>query len=113
MLARMMMGLADEHFAEKIVRIDATYLKAHRTAIGMVFKKRRGLLIGHTNGDTDTTLHANCNSQAQPLNLFMIAGQVNDYIGAQALLHGLPTVDWFREASRARGAAVAVIRYTK
>lgn len=29
-----------------------------------------------------------------PLNLFVTAGQVSDYIGARALLSGLPDVDW-------------------
>ena len=37
--ARMMAGLAAEHAEEKTVMIDATYLKAHRTATGMAAKK--------------------------------------------------------------------------
>ena len=35
----MMMGLAAEHGEKKTVMIDATYLKAHRTAISMAAKK--------------------------------------------------------------------------
>ena len=35
----MMAGLAAEHGEEKTVMIDATYLKAHRTATSMVVKK--------------------------------------------------------------------------
>ncbi|GAA4215271.1 hypothetical protein GCM10022290_00210 [Sagittula marina] len=38
--ARMMPGLASEHGEEKTVMIDATYLKAHRTATSMAAKKR-------------------------------------------------------------------------
>ena len=37
--ARMMVGLAAEHGEEKIVMIDATYLKAHRTATSLGVKK--------------------------------------------------------------------------
>jgi transposase len=36
---RMMAGLAAEHGEEKTVMIDATYLKAYRTATSMGFKK--------------------------------------------------------------------------
>ena len=35
----MMVGLAAEHGEEKTVMIDATYLKAHRTATSMAAKK--------------------------------------------------------------------------
>ncbi len=37
--ARMMVGLAAEHGEEKTVMIDATILKAHRTATSVVAKK--------------------------------------------------------------------------
>ena len=37
--ARMMAGLAAEHGEQKTVMIDATYLKAHRTATSMAAKK--------------------------------------------------------------------------
>lgn len=37
--AQIMMGLAAEHGEEKTVMIDATYLKAHRTATSMGVKK--------------------------------------------------------------------------
>ena len=37
--ARMMAGLAAEHGEEKTVMIDATYLKAHRTATSLGVKK--------------------------------------------------------------------------
>jgi len=42
----------------------------------------------------DTKLHAVCDSQGGPLNLFVTAGQVSDYRGARALLSDLPDVDW-------------------
>lgn len=40
--ARMMAGLASEHSGEKTVMIDATYLKAHRTATSMGVKRGGG-----------------------------------------------------------------------
>ena len=42
----------------------------------------------------NTKLHAICDSQGRPLNLFVTAGQVSDYIGARALCDSLPDVDW-------------------
>ncbi len=91
----MMAGLAAEHCEEKTVMIDATCLKAHRTATSMAAKKGgRGRLIGHTKGGMNTKLHAICDSRGRPLNLFVTAGQVSDYIGARALLSSLPKVDW-------------------
>lgn len=38
--------------------------------------------------------HAICDSQRRPLDLLVTAGQISDYIGARALLGGLPKVDW-------------------
>ena len=62
----------------------------------------------------NTKLHAICDSQGRPLNLFVTAGQVSDYIGARALLSSLSDVDWllgdrgydadwFREALKDKG----------
>ena len=45
----------------------------------------------------NTKLHTICDSQGRPLNLFLTAGQVSDYIGARALLSSLPDVDWLLE----------------
>ena len=91
----MMAGLAAGHGEEKTLMIDATYLKAHRTATSMAVKKgRRWSSIGRTKGGMNTKLHAIYDSQGRPLNLFVTAGQVSDYIGARALLSSLPNVDW-------------------
>ena len=67
----------------------------------------------------NTKLHAICDSQGRPLNLFVTAGQVSDYIGARALLSSLPDVDWllgdrgydadwFREALRDKGIRACI-----
>ncbi len=113
-----MTGLAAKHSEKKTVMIDATYLKAHRTATSMGVKRRandqRGRLIGRTKGVMNTKLHAIRDSKGRPLDLFVTAGQVSDYIGPGALLKGLPQVewllgdrgydaDWFREGLKDRG----------
>ncbi|MDB9966021.1 IS5 family transposase [Planktomarina temperata] len=118
--ARIMTGLAAEHDEKKTVMIDATYLKAHRTATSMGVKKGgRGRLIGRTKGGMNTKLHAICDSKGRPLDLFVTAGQVSDYIGARALFKGLPQVDWllgdrgydadwFREELKDKGIRVCI-----
>ncbi|WP_300588425.1 IS5 family transposase [Marivita sp.] len=118
--ARMMAGLAAEHGEKTTVMIDATYLKAHRTATSMAAKKGgRGRLIGRTKGGMNTKLHAICDRKGRPIDLFVTAGQVSDYIGARALLRGLPKVkwllgdrgydaDWFREALQDKGIRACI-----
>ena len=57
--ARIMVGLATERAEHKTIMIDATYLKAHRTASSLCVKKRgRGRQIGRTKGGMNTKLHA-------------------------------------------------------
>lgn len=75
---------------------------------------RRGHLIGRAKGGMNTKLPAIYDSKRPPINLLVSAGQVSDYIGARALLNGLPNADgllsdrsydadWFREAPRNKG----------
>ena len=77
-------GLAAQHGENTTVMIDATYLKAHRTATSMAVKRGRGRLIGRS--DMNTKLDAICDSQGRPLDLFVTAGHISDHIGARALL---------------------------
>ncbi|KIC45453.1 transposase [Tateyamaria sp. ANG-S1] len=67
----------------------------------------------------NTKLHAICDSQGRPIDLFVTAGQVSDYIGARALLSRLPNVkwllgdrgydaDWFREALQDKGIRACI-----
>ena len=67
----------------------------------------------------NTKRHALCGSQGRPLDLFVTAGQVSDYIGACALLSSLPKVDWllgdrgydadwFREALQDKGIRACI-----
>ena len=93
--ARIMMGLAAESAESKRIMIDATYLKAHRTASSLRAKKRgRGRQIGRTKGGMNTKLHAVTDARGRPIRFFMSAGQVSDYTGAAALLGRLPKADW-------------------
>lgn len=95
--------------------IDATYLKAHRTASSLAVKKGdSGRPIGRTKGGMNTKLHAVTDTNGRPISFFMTAGQVSDYIGAAALLDELPKAqwlladrsydaDWFRDALQEKG----------
>ncbi len=67
----------------------------------------------------NTKLHAICDSQGRPIDLFVTAELVSDYIGARALLSGLPKVkwllgdrgydaDWFREALQDKGIRACI-----
>ncbi|MFT8462226.1 IS5 family transposase [Acetobacter persici] len=112
---RMMDGLAAGKAEPQTIMIDATYLKAHRTASSLRLKKgARGRLIGRTKGGINTKLHAVTDRNGRPLDFFMIAGQISDYTGAAALLDGLPPAewmladrgyyaDWFRNAVKEKG----------
>ncbi|WP_155986291.1 IS5 family transposase [Novosphingobium resinovorum] len=113
---RIMEGLAAPQASErKTVMIDATYLKAHRTASSLAVKKgNAGRLIGRTKGGMNTKLHAVTDTNSRPISFFMTAGQVSDYIGAAALLDELPKAqwlladrgydaDWFRDALQEKG----------
>ena len=73
-----------------------------------------GRLIGRTKGGMNTKLHAVADANGRPLNFFMTAGQVSDYIGAATLLDDLPKAqwllgdrgydaDWFRDALQGQG----------
>ncbi|MFX0543905.1 IS5 family transposase [Roseovarius sp. S4756] len=132
--ARIFEGLAAEAPEQATIMIDATYLKAHRTASSLRGKKGgRGRLIGRTKGGMNTKLHAITDTKGRPIRFFMSAGQVSDYTGAAALLSCLPKAewllgdrgydaDWFREALNSKGikpcipgrkARKTVVKYDK
>lgn len=67
----------------------------------------------------DTKFHAICDSQRPPLNLFVTAGRVSDYIGARASVSSLSKVNWllgdhgydanwFREALKEKGICACI-----
>ncbi|WP_156529608.1 IS5 family transposase [Marivivens sp. JLT3646] len=113
--ARMLLELADQGGSTDTLMIDATHLKTHRTASSLGAKKGgRGRLIGRTKGGMNSKLHAVTDAAGRPLRMFLTAGQRSDYIGARALLDGLPPAehlladrgydaDWYREALEDKG----------
>lgn len=78
-------GLSVKGAERKTIMIDATYLRARRTASSLGGKKGGGM---------NTKLHAVTDAMGRPISFFMTAGQVSDYTGAAALLDGLPKAEW-------------------
>lgn len=112
--ARIMVGLAAEGAERKTIMINATYLKAHRTALSLRVKRGAARQIGGTKGGVNTKLHAVTGAMGRPIWFFMSTEQVSDYTGAAALLRSLPKAnwplgdcgydaDWFREALKDKG----------
>ncbi len=68
----------------------------------------------------NSKLHTVTDALGRPLRMFLTAGQRSDYIGARALLDGLPTAkhmlpdrgydaDWYREALEEKAIRVSVL----
>ncbi|WP_249212880.1 IS5 family transposase [Acetobacter thailandicus] len=74
----------------KRLMIDATHLKAHRTAASQLKKGLFPRHIGRTKGGLNSKLHAMCDGQGRPVCLHLTAGQVSDFKGADVLLADLP-----------------------
>lgn len=94
--------------------IDATHLKALRTASRLRVKRVCGCLIRRTKVGMNTKLHAVSDATGRLIRFSMTAGQDSDYIGARALPSSLTEVDWqlsdrgyeadwFREALQGKG----------
>jgi hypothetical protein len=66
--------------------IDATHLKAHRTAAKPLKKGPVPRRIGHTKGGLNFKLHAVCDSRGRPLVMLLSEGQMSDYKGAALML---------------------------
>lgn len=111
---RMMEGLSSAGAERKTLMIDATYLKAHRTASSLAVK--RGSRAPDRSHQRRHEYQAPCHSDdnGRPLSFLMTAGQVSDYIGAAVLLDELPKAqwllgdrgydaDWFRDALQEKG----------
>ncbi|MFZ6765046.1 IS5 family transposase [Pseudoroseomonas sp. WGS1072] len=118
--ARMLKVLAEQACDPSTVMIDATHLKAHRTAASLRGKKgAAGRLIGRTKGGLNSKLHALADAKGRPLNLYLSAGPTSDYIGARALLPSMPKAqvlladrgydaDWFRDALAQRDIVACI-----
>ena len=70
--------------------IDATHLKAHRTAASLLKKGLLPRCIGRTKGGLNSKLHAVCDGQGRPVACCSPQGQMSDHKGAAMLLPALP-----------------------
>ncbi|MGH9807854.1 MAG: IS5 family transposase [Terriglobia bacterium] len=101
------------------IMIDATHLKAHRTAASLLKKGLFPRRIGRTKGGLNSKLHAVCDGKGRPLVMLLTEGQMSDFKGAALMLPALPKAkellgdkgydaDWFRQAlaERKTGACI-------
>ena len=101
------------------IMIDATHLKAHRTAASLL-KRACSPTIGRTKGGLNSKLHAVCDGRGRPLVMLLSEGQMSDYKGAALMLPALPNkarelladkgydADWLRAALARRGIAACI-----
>ena len=116
------LGVFNKIFAElarkagkpRRLMIDATHLKAHRTAASLFKKGAVPRCIGRTKGGLNSKLHAVCDGKGRPLIMLLSEGQMSEYKGAALMLNALPRAkellgdkgydaDWFRQALAERG----------
>ena len=94
--------------------IDATHLKAHRTAASLLKKGLFPDASGARRGGLNSKLHAVCDGEGRPLVMLLSEGQMSDYKGAALMLDALPPAKtllgdrgydagWFRNALAKRG----------
>ena len=92
------LGVFNKIFAElagkagnpRRIMIDATHLKAHRTAASLLKNGADPRRIGRTRGGLNSKLHAVCDGRGRPLILLLSEGQMSDYKGAALMLDALP-----------------------
>lgn len=74
-----------------LLMIDATCLKAHRTAASLRKKRASSRCIGRTKGGLNTKLHVVCDFDGRSIRTLLTAGSISDYGGAACLLPTLPS----------------------
>ncbi|WP_306258447.1 IS5 family transposase [Pararhizobium sp. IMCC21322] len=87
---RIYSGLSGEDGGPETLMIDATHLKAHRTACSLLKKGMLPRHIGRTKGGLNSKLHAVVNGEGKPIIMALTAGQVSDHIGAKITYPELP-----------------------
>nr|WP_272210892.1 IS5 family transposase [Marinicella sp. W31]MDC2876807.1 IS5 family transposase [Marinicella sp. W31] len=106
---RIFAELAAECGEPEQLMIDATHLKAHRTAASLLKRGCSPRRIGRTKGGLNSKLHAVCDGHGRPLIMLLSEGQTSDYKGAARMIESFPKAktlladkgydaDWFREA---------------
>jgi transposase len=87
---RIVAALATEGGPPSRLMIDATDLKAHRTAASLRKKGAFPRCIGRTEGGLNAKLPAVCDGQGRPVILLLTEGQASDHRGAALMLPKLP-----------------------
>ena len=111
---RIFAGLAGRGPKPERIMIDATHLKAHRTAASLLKKGDVPRRIGRTKGGLNSKLHTVCDGDGRPIILLLSEGQMSDHKGARLVLDALPPAThliedrgydsaWFRAELEARG----------
>lgn len=85
---RIFAALAGEGSKPERIMIDATHLKARRTAAGLLKKGDVPRRIGRTKGGLNSKLHAVCDEVVRPIILLLSEGQMSDHRGARFHLGG-------------------------
>ncbi|MEJ7935998.1 IS5 family transposase [Sphingobium sp. AN558] len=83
-------GLAAKGGKPDQLMIDATHLKALRTAASLLKKGPVSRRIGRTKGGLNSKLHAVCDGNGRPLIMLLSEGQMSDYKGAVLMIDALP-----------------------
>lgn len=78
-------GLVSGGLEPDAVMIDATYLKADRTACSLAKKGAVPRRIGRTKGGLNSELHALCVDKRRPIVLYLSEGQLLDPVGAKLI----------------------------
>lgn len=86
---RIFVTLTEQADRWKRLMIDATHLKAHKTAVPCL---KRGFLchVERTKGRLPSKLYAVCDGKGLPVRLYLISGQAGHFRGADVLLADLP-----------------------
>ncbi|MCP4565909.1 MAG: IS5 family transposase [Bosea sp.] len=111
---RIFAGLSGQGPKPERIMIDATHLKAHRTAASLLKKGLFPRCIGRTKGGLNSKLHAVCDGDGKPLVMLLTEGQMSDHKGARLILGALPAAkallgdrgydsNWFRAALTEKG----------
>ncbi|MFG1182945.1 IS5 family transposase [Xanthobacter sp. DSM 14520] len=116
---RIFASLAGEGTRPERIMIDATHLKAHRTAASLLKKGLFPRRIGRTKGGLNSKLHTVCDGEGRPIVMLLSEGQMSDHKGARLVLDALPPAKsliadrgydsaWFRGALAAKGIAPCI-----
>ncbi|WLS03613.1 IS5 family transposase [Shinella oryzae] len=117
---RIFASLAGEGPKPERIMIDATHLKAHRTAASLLKKGMFPRRIGRTKGGLNSKLHTVCDDDGRPIILLLSEGQMSDHKGARLVLEALPAAShliadrgydstWFRAELEARGIEPCIL----